>query len=390
MPTTEQQVVQQLRQLVALPSVSSPDPRWDTSNRGVIDKLAEFTDSLGFEVQLLPLHPGPAGKANLIARLGPERPTDGCAGGLVLSGHTDTVPFDEGRWQSDPLQLVERDGGLFGLGSTDMKGFFPVALAAVAEIDPADLRAPLYLLATADEESTMRGARELPIDALQGASAAIIGEPTDLQPVRLHKGIMMQGVRLRGRSGHSSDPSLGRNVIDVVPELLALFDCYRKELARSYHRELLAVPSPTINFGCLHGGDSPNRICGELEFSFDVRMVPGLAHTEIERVLNQRLGELAEAQGIEIEMYRLVEPVPAFEQAAESPAVQAAEMVAGRPAGAVNFATEAPFLQRLGLDTIVMGPGCIDVAHQPDEYMPLNQLRPGIDMLKQLIVHHCL
>ena len=390
MPTTEQRVVQQLKQLVAEPSVSSPDPQWDTSNRGVIEKLAGFSDDLGFDVVVQPLQPGPGGKANLIGRLGPQKPSNAQKGGLVLSGHTDTVPFDEGRWQSDPLALVERDGGLFGLGSTDMKGFFPVALAAIAELDLRDLRAPLYLLATADEESTMRGARELPMDALTGASAAIIGEPTDLQPIRLHKGIMMQGVRLLGRSGHSSDPALGRNVIDVVPALLALFERYRSELANEFHCELLAVPIPTINFGCLHGGDSPNRICGELDFSFDVRMLPGLAHQDIEAALNQRLTELACAHGIDIEMRRLVEPVPAFEQAEDSPAVIAAAAASGRPAGGVNFATEAPFLQRLGLETVVLGPGSIDVAHQPDEYMPMAQLRPGIDVIKRLIAHHCL
>lgn len=390
MPTTEQRVVQQLKQLVAEPSVSSPDPQWDTSNRGVIEKLAGFTDELGFKVAVQPLQPGPGGKANLIARLGPEAPSNEQSGGLVLSGHTDTVPFDEGRWQSDPLALVERDGGLFGLGSTDMKGFFPVALAAIAELDLHELHAPLYLLATADEESTMRGARELPVDALKGASAAIIGEPTNLQPIRLHKGIMMQGVRLSGRSGHSSDPSLGRNVIDVVPALLKLFDRYRAELAQEFRCELLAVPTPTINFGCLHGGDSPNRICGELDFSFDVRMLPGLAYQDIETALNQRLTALASAHGIDIEMRRLVEPVPAFEQAEDSAAVIAAEAVTGCAAGAVNFATEAPFLQRLGLETIVLGPGSIDVAHQPDEYMPMDQLRPAIDVIKQLIAHHCL
>ena len=389
MPTTEQQVVSQLRQLVAQPSVSSPDPHWDASNRGVIETLAGFADRLGFQVEVQALDPGPDGKANLIARLGPEPAQDNDRGGLVLAGHTDTVPFDEGRWATDPLTLVERDDGLFGLGSTDMKGFFPVALAAVAEVGAAGLRAPLYLLATADEESTMRGARELPMDALRGASAAIIGEPTNLKPVRLHKGIMMQGVRLQGRSGHSSDPALGRNVIEAVPALLAMLDDYRRELAAEHRCELLAVPTPTMNFGCLHGGDSPNRICGELDFSFDVRMVPGLDYAEIEQTLNQRLGQLGQDYGIEIGMHRLVEPVPAFEQPAGSAGVAAAEDASGETAGAVNFATEAPFLQQLGLDTVVMGPGSIDVAHQPNEFMPMSQLRPGIDVIKRLIGHHC-
>ncbi|MGD2009213.1 MAG: acetylornithine deacetylase [Cellvibrionales bacterium] len=389
MPTTEQQFVTQLRELVTTCSISSPDPSWDTSNRGVIHTLATFAEAAGFDVQVQALDANPNGKANLVARLGPARPEEPGIGGLVLSGHTDTVPYDEGLWTADPLKVTERDQKLFGLGSADMKGFFPLALAAVAEIQPSQLRAPIYLLATADEESTMRGARSLPLEALGGATAAVIGEPTNLQPIRLHKGIMMQGVRLRGRSGHSSDPSLGNNVIDSVPALLALLDEYRQQLASEFRCELLAVPSPTINFGCLHGGDSPNRICGEIDLSFDVRMLPGLAYEEVEADLTERLESLAASRGIDIEMRRLVEPVPAFEQAADSEAVRAAERVSGQPAGAVNFATEAPFLQRLGLETVVLGAGSIEVAHQPDEYLPLDQLRPGIEVIKGLIAHHC-
>lgn len=389
MATTEQQFIAQLQTLVSSCSISSPDPAWDTSNRGVIETLAGFAEGAGFSVNVQALDEDPKGKANLIARLGPEGSPEACPGGLVLSGHTDTVPYDEGGWTTAPLALTERDNKLFGLGSADMKGFFPVVMAAVSELDPRALRAPIYLLATADEESTMRGARSLPLDALGSATAAVIGEPTDLKPIRLHKGIMMQAVRLRGQSGHSSDPQLGNNVIDSVPALLALLDDYRQELAAEFRCDLLAVPTPTLNFGCLHGGDSPNRICGEIDLSFDVRMLPGLAFENVEAALTARLTALAADRGIEIEMRRLVEPVPAFEQPAESDAVKAAERFAGQASGAVNFATEAPFLQRLGLDTVVLGAGSIDVAHQPDEYLPLNQLRSCIDIIKGLIGHHC-
>ena len=139
----------------------------------------------------------------------------------------------------------------------------------------------------------MRGARSLRRDHLPLARAAVVGEPTDLQPMRMHKGIMMQGVKLRGQSGHSSDPSLGNNVIDALPTLLSVLSNYRDELATKFRCELMAVPVPTINFGCVHGGDSPNRICGELDFSFDVRMLPGLEYQDVERELNARLVEIA-------------------------------------------------------------------------------------------------
>lgn len=395
MPTIEQTVTRQISELVALPSVSSTDPSWDSSNRRVIERLAEFAEGQGFATEILPLPGGD--KANLIARLGPEKPLPESGdqaheqprGGLVLSGHTDTVPFDEGRWTSDPLSLTERDGKLFGLGSADMKGFFAIALAAASRIDPSALRAPLYILATADEESSMNGARALESTALAGAEAVIIGEPTSLRPVRLHKGIMMQAIQLRGQSGHSSNPALGNNAIEGVPRLLQLLDELRTELAARYHCALLQIPAPTLNFGCLHGGDSPNRICGAVELHFDVRMVPGLDFSVVEASLQRCIELLAAERGLDVSMRRLVQPIDAFEESADAKLVKVVEAVTGVPAEAVNYATEAPFLQRLGLETIVLGPGSIDCAHQPDEHLALDQLTPALTILEQTIGHYC-
>jgi acetylornithine deacetylase len=330
MPTSEQTIVSRVTELVAADSVSSPDPTWDSSNRKVINHLSAYAERDGWSVDIQELESGGDGKANLIATLGNKENAEDEPAGLVLSGHTDTVPFDAGGWNSDPLKLTERDGKLYGLGSTDMKGFFAVALEAASAFDPAKFKAPLYLLATADEESTMNGARSLSRAQLPLAKAAIVGEPTDLRPMRMHKGIMMQGVTLRGQSGHSSDPELGNNVIEALPTLLSVLSRYRDELAQQFRCELMAVPVPTINFGCVHGGDSPNRICGELDFSFDVRMLPGLEYADVERDLNARLIEIAALHDIDIEMRRLVEPVPAFEQAEGSDLVVACEHVSGQ------------------------------------------------------------
>ena len=161
MPTSEQTIVKRFIELVAADSVSSPDPSWDSSNRRVINHLSDYAERDGWAVDIQELESTAGGKANLIATLGnTDSPGDEPAG-LVLSGHTDTVPFDAAGWASDPLKLTERDGRLYGLGSTDMKGFFAVALEAASVFDPSKFKAPLYLLATADEESTMRGARSL-------------------------------------------------------------------------------------------------------------------------------------------------------------------------------------------------------------------------------------
>ena len=143
-----------LRQLIAAPSVSSPDVRFDQSNRAVVDLLAEWAEELGFDTRVEPLS-GSTEKANLIATRGHGED------GLVLSGHTDTVPYDAERWTSDPFELTERTGKLFGLGTSDMKGFFAAALHAIARFRPEELDRPITLLGTADEESTMDGARAL-------------------------------------------------------------------------------------------------------------------------------------------------------------------------------------------------------------------------------------
>lgn len=390
MHTPEHSLVNRLSRLVALNSISSPDPNWDTSNHDVIECLANFAEHDGWSVQIQNLQDQPGGKANLVASLGKATAEEQEPSGLVLAGHTDTVPFDETGWDRNPLALEDRENRFYGLGSTDMKGFFAIALEAASAFDPKDFRAPLYLLGTADEESTMQGARALMREHLPSAKAAVIGEPTNLQPIRLHKGIMMQSVQLRGKSGHSSNPDLGNNVIDALPMLVNILSKYRQELANKYRCELMAVPTPTMNFGCCHGGDSPNRICGELAFNFDVRMLPGLEYKDVESALNQRLVEIADTHGISVEMHRLIEPIPAFEQPAEDQLVRACESVSGTPAGAVNFATEAPFLQSLGLETIVMGPGSIDVAHQPNEYLPAEQIEPAIAILQKLIARYCL
>jgi acetylornithine deacetylase len=152
-----------VRQLVATPSVSSPDDRFDQSNRGVIDLVAEWAAALGFTVRIEAL-PGHSGKANLIATLGEGED------GLVLSGHTDTVPYNAERWTDDPFVLTERDGRLHGLGTADMKGFFAAALHAIARFESGQLRRPITLLGTADEESTMNGARALSAGTRSSAS----------------------------------------------------------------------------------------------------------------------------------------------------------------------------------------------------------------------------
>ncbi len=376
-------IVDQLRQLVSTPSVSSTDPGWDQGNRAVIDLLAGWLENMAFNVEIQPVTPGGT-KANLIATRGSG------PGGLVLSGHTDTVPFDEGRWQSDPLGLSERDNRLYGLGSTDMKGFFPLALAAASTFNDMAFKQPLILLATADEESSMAGARQLAASGRPLGRAAIIGEPTSLVPVRMHKGIMMESVTVTGRAGHSSIPDLGNSALDGMHAVMSDLMTFRQELAKRYNNDFFSVAFPTLNLGCIHGGDSPNRICGKTELHFDLRMTPGSSNSGIRNEIEGRLEGLAETLGLDIGLNSLIDCIEPFEQAADSELVRLTETLTGCAAESVAFATEAPFLQALGMDTVVMGPGSIDRAHQPDEYLELEQIQPCIALLEQCIRHYCL
>ncbi len=372
-----------MRRLIGSPSVSSVSPEWDQSNRQVIEHLAEWCRDAGFTVEILEI-PGHPGKYNLIASAGsgPE--------GLVLSGHTDTVPFDEGRWNGDPLRLREADGRWYGLGTADMKGFFAVVLEAIRDLDLRTLKQPLVLLATADEESSMCGARSLRDLHRRLGRHAMIGEPTGLRPVRLHKGITMEAIRVTGRSGHSSDPALGNNALEgmyrVIGELLA----WRDELQRHHHNPLFAVDVPTLNLGHIHGGDNPNRICGQCELHFDIRPLPGMSLQGLREELDSRLARLQETTGLSIHREPLFAGVPAMETPAEAEIVRAVEALTGYTAGAVAFATEGPFLNAMGMDTVILGPGHIDQAHQPDEYIELTQLEPAQHIVRRLIERFCL
>jgi len=383
MPLNHAVVRERLERLISIPSVSSTDPGWDQGNRVVIDTLADWLGNMGFAIEIQNVN-SDGSKANLIATLGSG------PGGLVLSGHTDTVPYDDGLWQSDPLKLSERNNRFYGLGSTDMKGFFPIAMAAASAFSGADLKQPLIILATADEESSMNGARALTTAGYPKARAAIIGEPTGLVPVRMHKGIMMESVKVLGRAGHSSNPELGNSALEAMHTVIGDLIRYRTELRDRYSNDLFEVAYPTLNLGCIHGGDSPNRICGKTELHFDLRMTPNGDNASVRGEIEQRLAGIAQRHNLDISLHSLINDISPFVQEEDCELVRMAEKLTGHSAEAVAFATEAPLLQQLGMETIVMGPGSIDLAHQPDEYLELSQIQPCIALLEKCINHYCL
>lgn len=375
-------VEEALAALISRNSISSVLPEYDQSNLAVIELLANWFGDLGFAVEILPVvgHPG---KANLLATLGRG------SGGLVLSGHTDTVPCNPERWNSDPFTLSNRDNRFYGLGTCDMKGFFALVLQAVSRYDASDLQQPIMVLATADEESSMSGARALAAMGKPRGRYAVVGEPTSLRPIRMHKGIIMESIRLTGKAGHSSNPALGINSLDAMHDVLGELKNLRRELAAKYQNPLFSVSVPTMNFGCIHGGDNPNRICGSCELAFDLRPLPGMSNDELREEIRRRVNPIAAQNEVGFEMYSHFPGIEPFETPASSDLVQVAERLTGFSSEAVAFATEAPFLQQLGMETLVLGPGSIDQAHQVDEYLAHDQIEPCIELLCNLIDRFC-
>jgi acetylornithine deacetylase len=371
----------QFAALIAASSVSCTQPSLDQSNRAVIDLLAGWLGDLGFacDIQQVSL-----GKFNLVATYGSG------PGGLVLSGHSDTVPYDDALWKTDPLKLTEVDGRWVGLGSCDMKGFFALAIEALQPLLDKPFKQPLIILATCDEESSMSGAKALAAAGGVLGRAAVIGEPTGLKPIRLHKGVMMERIEILGRSGHSSDPSLGHSALEAMYDAMGALKGLRQQWQEKYRNPQFSVPAPTMNFGCIHGGDNPNRICGQCSLEFDLRPLPGMDPEMLRAAIREMLQPLAELHQVKIDYAPLFSEVAPFEQSADAELVRVAERLTGHTAEAVAFGTEAPYLQRLGCETIVLGPGDIACAHQPGEYLEMSRLQPTVRLLRQLIEHYCL
>ena len=371
----------QFAALIAAPSVSCTQPALDQSNRPVIDLLAGWLGDLGFTCEIQQVTPG---KFNLLASRGTG------PGGLVLAGHSDTVPFDPQLWASDPLKLTEVDGRWVGLGSCDMKGFFALVIEAITPLLEHDFKQPLLILATCDEESSMSGARALAEAGQPLGRAAVIGEPTGLKPIRMHKGILMDRIDILGRSGHSSDPNLGRSAMEAMHAVMGELMGLRRDWQAKYSNPQFTVPTPTLNFGCIHGGDNPNRICGQCALEFDLRPLPGMDAEPLRAAIRSKLAPLAERFEVQIDYAPLFPEVPSFEEAADAELVLLAERLTGHRAEAVAFGTEAPYLQQLGCQTIVLGPGDIACAHQPGEYLEMSRIEPTVRLLRELIEHSCL
>ncbi|MDI5891714.1 acetylornithine deacetylase [Halomonas rhizosphaerae] len=329
-------------------------------------------------------------KANLLARIGPA-----VAGGVVLSGHTDVVPVDGQPWSTDPFTLIDKgDGRLYGRGTCDMKGFIACALAEVSRWVTQELATPIWLAFSYDEEVGCIGAPRM-IERLLAdhprPAAVIVGEPTMMHPVVAHKGATNLRTTVTGRAAHSSQVNQGVSAIHVAARLVTRIEDVMAELkAEGRVDEAFNVVHSSLHVGKIQGGTAINIMARECTFEWEIRHLPSDLFEELLARVNDT------ATGLEAEMRRRA-PDAAIVTEALNTTVPAladdnnAEVLAlcrdlldERPAGAVAYATEAGQFQREGLPTVICGPGSIGQAHQPDEYIDIDQLEAGAAFMAAL------
>ncbi|WP_304218807.1 acetylornithine deacetylase [Phenylobacterium aquaticum] len=358
------------------------------SNLALIEWVEAYLDDHGVAHRRVPNADGT--KSNLIATVGPSIP-----GGVVLSGHTDVVPVDGQAWSSDPFKVTLRDGRLYGRGTCDMKGFLALALAAVPDLVAADPKKPVHLALSYDEEIGCLGApdmirviaNELPLPAL-----VVVGEPTNMEAVRGHKGISTFRVTVTGHEAHSSQTQLGASAVMAAVKLMA----YLSDLADQLEREAdpaspFTPKHATLTIGVVNGGTAGNILARECAFLFDLRCQGGLDPDQILAGFYARVAETDAAlkarfahAGVTIERRSNTPPLNPEEGGV---AEAFARRLAGDngPARVVAFAAEAGQFQGAGFSTVICGPGSIDQAHQPDEFVEVSQMERGAAFMARLV-----
>ena len=358
------------------------------SNLALIDDVAAYLAGHGVEFSR---HPNPAGdKAAILATIGPKYP-----GGVVLSGHTDCVPVAGQDWSGDPFRLRVENGRAIGRGAVDMKGFDALCLAAVPAMLKAELKRPIHICLSYDEETTCLGAndaiarfgRDLPMP-----EAAIVGEPTELKAADAHKSVATLMTRVFGHEAHSAKPHLGANAIAAAADLMAELNGIADEMeARGDPSGRFDPPYTTVHVGIVQGGNARNILARECWFNWEFRGLPDLDPEEIprrlsvisDRILAERLNRHVKSGRIETDMEVLVPGLrPDPGSAAERLAL---DLTGAAHTVSVPFGTEAGHFQAAGIPTIVCGPGSIDQAHQPDEYITLEALAAGEAFIGRLI-----
>ena len=356
-------------------------------NRPLIDAVAGYLSSHGASVRQVPDETGD--KANLFATFGPPEP-----GGIVLSGHSDVVPVEGQPWTSDPFAMVEREGRLYGRGTTDMKGFIGCVLALAPRLGAARLARPVHIVLSYDEEVGCVGVRSLIAligNELPKPAFAIVGEPTDMRVVNAHKGISQQHTSVLGRDGHSSRPAAGVNAILFAAEYIREIETIVSSLPRDGIAASFDPPGTTFNIGRVDGGAAVNIIARHCDFRWEMRPTPDVDPAEV----LARLGAFADAALMP--RMRAVDPeagirttvditAPTLGPVPGSEAEEFALRLTGQnQPSTAPYVCEAGLFAAAGVPSIVCGPGSVSQAHQPDEFVALDQIAACSAFLRRIV-----
>lgn len=373
-----------IARLVSFPTIS------ERSNLALIDWAEGYLSAHGARCRRTMNEEGT--KANLFATIGPE-----VAGGVVLSGHSDVVPVEGQSWSSDPFVVTERNGRLYGRGTADMKSFLAIAMALAPEFAARPLRRPIHIAMSYDEEIGCLGVASMIQDIMANLpppGLVIIGEPTSMRLVTGHKGVNLFRTRVIGRAAHSSQPHRGAGAILAAGRLIDYLWRLGEE-QRQQRDSRFEPPWTTVQVGLIEGGTAVNILPAECSFFWEYRNLPSQDSSAIrklfedycEREVLPGLREFAPEARIETEAVALVPPLAQEENGAAEALVR--RLTGANESAAVSFATEGGLFQRAGLSTVVCGPGSIDQAHQPDEYIELEQIEACIAFMRRLADWAC-
>ncbi|HLR12821.1 MAG TPA: acetylornithine deacetylase [Burkholderiaceae bacterium] len=346
------------------------------SNLELIDYVTEYLSSFGVKSHLVENEEGT--KANLYATVGPQT-----EGGVVLSGHTDVVPVDGQPWDSDPFVITEKDGRLYGRGTCDMKSFIAIGLAKVPDMVAAGLKRPIHFALSYDEEIGCLGAPAM-IDRLTTEiakpQAVIVGEPTDMAPIMAHKGLMVATTTVMGHEAHSSQMQRGVSAVMTAGQLIAYLKQMMDESQRNADPSTGFVPPyTTIHVGMVEGGTAVNIISRKCSFTWDMRVLPGESVDDYLRRFQAYCDELESdmkqiAEGASIRTVLSANAPPLSSKGDLAAQAIAKKLTGHEHCGVVPFGTEAGQFQERGFSVVVCGPGSINQAHQPNEYIEISQV----------------
>lgn len=368
-----------IAKLVAFETVSR------NSNMALIEFVRDYLDGYGIASHLI--YDDSGHKANLYATVGPP-----VADGIVLSGHTDVVPVDGQPWETDPFAVVERDGKLYGRGTSDMKSFCATALSLVP--DMKKLKKPIHFAFSYDEEVGCQGAPRMIKDLMTHVPrprGVVVGEPTNLQVVASHKGIAALKTTVTGHEAHSSQTHRGVSAVMIAARLVTFLE----QLAQGRKQEGPFIEGfepdfTTVHVGTIHGGTAVNIISRHCEFMWDIRSLPGDDPQEIIqhfltycRDLEPEMKVISSQTGIRTDV---IANAPALVDQPDNDIAQLVRTLTGEQATyKVPYATEGGLFQEAGLPVVICGPGSIDQAHKPNEFITLQQVEAGTAFINRLI-----